>query len=81
MELKAMVTVKQKERDTKQVKISKLGFPTHKQNNNTIDMAQLQPANRGPLQKPDFLLKKYSDNEYPNAVNRKIKVEIPPAID
>jgi hypothetical protein len=81
MQLKAIAGAKQREKESNQIKVSKLGFPTQKQNNNTIDMAQLQPANRGSLQKPDFLPKKYSDNEHRNGINRKTKVEIPPAID
>ena len=76
-----MTTAKQMEKEVNQVKISKLGFPTQKQNNKTIDIAQLQPVNRNSLQQPDYLPKKYSDNEYRNNINRKAKVEIPPAID
>jgi len=80
MQLRAVAGSKQKEKEMTQVKVTKLGFPTQKQNNNSIDMAQLQPANRGSLQKVDFLPKKYSDNQYQNGINRKTKVDIPPAI-
>ena len=43
-------------------------------------MAQLQAPNRKNIEIPDFLPKKYSDNEHRNNLNRKTKAEIPPIV-
>lgn len=70
MQMKAIAFAKLKQKQIKITKISKLGFPEQKQNNNnTIDMAQLKSPNRA-----DFIPKKYSDTENRNNVNRKTKV-------